>query len=246
MSISRKLFTLAIAVFSALSFVSCEEVINGPKPEEVLGSFTYNGNTYNIRSVVVYPLDNGQTEIWLSETAGYTTVDEIEASVGELVITMQTSKIGEGKQTFEQEGQFIKYDSKVNSGWCSVKCDLDQNQKMISLEFSTQKLKAVKNELEGKYNGPYSEYATQALQNQWAYNRRAKEITSVDYFEMEDGKLTHLELMPIELNFDKKVWQSGNPRFSNKHVIIERLAEMSKSYGTEITIDNRGFGIVEL
>ena len=208
MSISRKLFTLAIAVFSALSFVSCEEVINGPKPEEVLGSFTYNGNTYNIRSVVVYPLDNGQTEIWLSETAGYTTVDEIEASVGELVLTMQTSKIGDGKQTFEQEGQFIKYDSKVNSGWCSVKCDLDQNQKMISLEFSTQKLKAVKNELEGKYNGPYSEYATQALQNQWAYNRRAKEITSVDYFEMEDGQPSRVviyddKLRAIELYMDQ-------------------------------------------
>lgn len=188
MSISRKLFTLAIAVLSALSFVSCEEVESNIKPEEILGSFTYNGNTYNIRSVVVYPLDNGQTEIWMSETAGYTTVDEIEASVGELVLTMQTSKIGDGKQTFEQEGQFIKYDSKVNSGWCSVKCDLDQNQKMISLEFSSQKLKAVKNELEGKYNGPYSDYATKALENQWAYNRRAKAITSVDYFEMEDGK----------------------------------------------------------
>lgn len=68
----------------------------------------------------------------------------------------------------------------------------------------------------------------------------------IPYFEMEDGKLTHLELMPIELNFDKKIWQSGNPRFSNKHGIIERLAEMSKSYGTEISVDERGFGIVKL
>lgn len=68
----------------------------------------------------------------------------------------------------------------------------------------------------------------------------------IPYFEMEDGKLTSLELMPIELNFDKKVWQSGNPRFSDKHGIIERLAEMSAPYGTEITIDERGFGIVKL
>ena len=68
----------------------------------------------------------------------------------------------------------------------------------------------------------------------------------IPYFEMEDGKLTYLELMPIELNFDKKIWQSGNPRFSNKHGIIERLAEMSKSYGTEISVDERGFGIVKL
>lgn len=68
----------------------------------------------------------------------------------------------------------------------------------------------------------------------------------IPYFEMEDGKLTHLELMPIELNFDKKVWQSGNPRFSKDHGIIERLTEMSRAYGTEITVDERGFGVVQL
>ena len=69
----------------------------------------------------------------------------------------------------------------------------------------------------------------------------------IPYFEMEDGKLIYLELMPIELNFDKKeVWQKGNPVFSNKDGIIERLAQMSVSFGTKITIDDRGFGIVEL
>jgi hypothetical protein len=53
--------------------------------------------------------------------------------------------------------------------------------------------------------------------------------------------------MPVELNFDKpEVWQKGNPRFSRDHGIIERLSDMSKSFGTEITIDERGFGIVKL
>jgi poly-gamma-glutamate synthesis protein (capsule biosynthesis protein) len=68
----------------------------------------------------------------------------------------------------------------------------------------------------------------------------------IPYFEMEDGKLTHLELMPIELQFDAPVWRSGNPRFSADHGIIERLAEMSAPYGTKITVDDRGYGIVEL
>jgi poly-gamma-glutamate synthesis protein (capsule biosynthesis protein) len=68
----------------------------------------------------------------------------------------------------------------------------------------------------------------------------------VPYFEMEDGKLTHLELAPVELNFDKKVWQSGNPRVSTAHGIIERYAEMSRAFGTEITVDERGFGVVKL
>ncbi|MBE6606743.1 MAG: hypothetical protein E7635_06875 [Ruminococcaceae bacterium] len=69
----------------------------------------------------------------------------------------------------------------------------------------------------------------------------------IPYFEMENGGLTYLELTPIELNFEKeKVWQRGNPRFSSKHGIIERLAEMSKEYGTKINLNSNGFGIVEL
>ncbi len=65
-------------------------------------------------------------------------------------------------------------------------------------------------------------------------------------FEMEDGVLTSLELMPIELRFDEPIWRNGNPRFSQKHGIIERYAEMSAPYGTEIKINENGFGIVTL
>ena len=69
----------------------------------------------------------------------------------------------------------------------------------------------------------------------------------VPYFEMSGGELKYIELMPIELNFDKKeTWQKGNPRFSDKHGIIERLAEMSKPYGTKIRINEKGFGVVEI
>ncbi len=69
----------------------------------------------------------------------------------------------------------------------------------------------------------------------------------IPYIEMKNGELAYLELMPIELNFDKKeVWQKGNPRFSNQHGIIERISKMSASFGTKIIVDDRGFGIVEI
>lgn len=68
----------------------------------------------------------------------------------------------------------------------------------------------------------------------------------IPYYEMENGVLTKLELMPIELQFDEPVWKNGNPRFSASHGIIERLAKMSSQYGTNISIDDRGYGIVEL
>ncbi len=67
----------------------------------------------------------------------------------------------------------------------------------------------------------------------------------VPYWEMEDGKLTRLELLPIELNFDAGRSMGGWPRPKYDDGIIERLAEMSKPYGTEITIEN-GIGIVRL
>ena len=68
----------------------------------------------------------------------------------------------------------------------------------------------------------------------------------IPYFEMEDGELTHLELFPIELGFGEPRYRLGNPRFCTDHGIIERFAEMSAPYGTEITIDERGIGIVKL
>lgn len=70
--------------------------------------------------------------------------------------------------------------------------------------------------------------------------------TVIPYFEIEDGKLTYLEFMPVELNFDDPVWRRGNPRFSTNHGIIERLSLMSKPYGVNIQIDDRGFGVVKL
>lgn len=68
----------------------------------------------------------------------------------------------------------------------------------------------------------------------------------IPYFEMEDGELTKLELLPIELGFGEPRYRLGNPRVCTNCNIIERYAEMSKPYGTDITVDERGIGIVKL
>lgn len=244
MKISTKLSAIVISLAAAFAAVSCEKTPQSTiQPEEVLGSFTYEGNTYNIRSVVVYELDNNQTQIWISETAGYTTVDEIEASVGELVITIPDSKIGKGKQSFEQEGNFVKYDSKVNSGFCTLKCDLDSDNKTISFEFSSQNLKATVNAIEGSYSGPYVVYTLSELENQWAYNRQPKNITAVDYFEMEDGEPNRLviyenDTRAIELRLAKKnigvpVTIGGSSTPIETEVLFDNGEEfkISSSYG---------------
>ena len=76
-------------------------------------------------------------------------------------------------------------------------------------------------------------------------DRRMMEAV-IPYFEMEDGELTHLELMPIELGYGEPRYRLGNPKFCPDRQIIERYANMSLQYGTEITVDERGFGIVKL
>lgn len=68
----------------------------------------------------------------------------------------------------------------------------------------------------------------------------------VPYFVMEDGELTHLELLPIELGFDEPRYRTGNPRICTDRGIIERYAGMSAPYGTKITVNAEGIGIVDL
>lgn len=210
MKISTKLSAIAFSILAVLSSVSCEKP--APETEDNGNTFTYEGNTYKVRSVVLYELENNMTQIWMSETAGYTTVDEIEASVGELVLTIPTGKIGNGKQSAQETnvGNLIRYDGKRNTGFYTFTCDKDESSKTLTIEFSSQQLKSNDgNAIKGAYSGPYSEYTLAELENQWAYNRQPKAITSVDYFEMEDGEPSRLviyenEIPAIEVTLDQK------------------------------------------
>lgn len=189
MDIFHRIYAATVLATSLLALNSCKEVQteSGLEPEKVPGSFQYNGDTYDIRSVVIYKLGN-DTQIWISETAGYTTLDEIEKSVGELVITVPNAKLGGQKETFEQTGNFIRYDDKENSGYCTITCSIDEASRNISFEFSSQNLKSAPvNAISGSYNGPYSEYTEATISNQWAYERTVKDLTSATYIEMEDG-----------------------------------------------------------
>ena len=68
----------------------------------------------------------------------------------------------------------------------------------------------------------------------------------VPYFEIENDKVTKIELMPIDMGVGLEYWQMGLPRPGFNQGILERLAEMSDPYGTKITIREDGIGVVEL
>lgn len=76
------------------------------------------------------------------------------------------------------------------------------------------------------------------------YDKRMYEAI-IPYWEAENGKLTKLTLMPIELNFGSGPSLGGWPRPKYDDGILERLAEMSKPYGTKIEIRD-GLGYVEV
>lgn len=76
------------------------------------------------------------------------------------------------------------------------------------------------------------------------YDKRMYEAI-IPYWEAENGKLTKLTLMPIELNFGSGPSLGGWPRPKYDDGILERLAEMSKPYGTKIDIRD-GLGYVEV
>ena len=236
MKISAKLTAIIFAAIAAFASVSCEKSESSIKPEEILGSFTYEGKTYNIRSVVLYPLDNGQTEIWMSETAGYTTVEQIEASVGELVISMRTADIVNGNELSEnspKENLWIKYDGTINNGMHVIKCETNESSKTISLNFRSTNTD-FSNKIEGSYNGPYSDYSIPELNNQWAYNRQAQDITTADYFEMEDKNPSRL----ILYYKDGKAIELTIPKADVGPEINIQAGQANKYSSTSVTYDN--------
>ncbi len=60
----------------------------------------------------------------------------------------------------------------------------------------------------------------------------------IPYWETKDGKLTHLELLPITLSMGDNRALQGLPQISEDISFIDRLAKISLPYGTKITMQN--------
>lgn len=65
-------------------------------------------------------------------------------------------------------------------------------------------------------------------------------ISAIPCWETENGKLTKLTLLPIEMKMDGKKGEMGLPRRSSDPAIGEYLANMCRPYGTEIHQNSDG------
>ena len=90
------------------------------------------------------------------------------------------------------------------------------------------------------------------------YERRTKGHTSglctdrrifqafAPYVEIENDVVKKIDLLPLELGFDRERWRAGYPEPGFSTDVLERLREMSAPYGTVIEIDGEGYGHVRL
>ena len=88
------------------------------------------------------------------------------------------------------------------------------------------------------------------------YIRRTKDHTAglctdrrvyeaiLPYVRIENDIVKEITLMPLSLGFEEERWRTGYPEPGFGMGILERLQKMSEKYGTQITIDDAGFGHV--
>lgn len=62
---------------------------------------------------------------------------------------------------------------------------------------------------------------------------------------MEDGKITQVQLYPIELGMDEPRWKKGLPRLNGSEKTLKYLEEISAKYGTRIRIED-GVGYIDI
>lgn len=67
----------------------------------------------------------------------------------------------------------------------------------------------------------------------------------VPYWEMKDGKLVHLEILPVELGYGQKRSVNGWPKIDSDIGTLKRMKELSERYGTNIDIVE-GKGVIKL
>lgn len=62
--------------------------------------------------------------------------------------------------------------------------------------------------------------------------------TVIPCFEIEDGRLKHLEMISVELGYGMKHSKIGWPRIAQDDSILQRLINLSKPFGTKMKIEN--------
>ena len=192
---------LAAFITAAMTTInSCQKPDNGTentKPAEKTNYFTYDGYSFEINSVVQYDKGDKNIELWLSPSAGLTTINEVKSAGDYVVLNTHSSFLGNkdrfnatnSKSSFIRFGENLQF-SYGKTGTAYIEVSINGNE--ITLEFLAQKLYSKASDasaamLEGKYSGTFSVEKELPFSNQWGINRNREDLTAARYTTYEDG-----------------------------------------------------------
>lgn len=187
---------IAIFLTGALTFISgcTDPAIPQIEEEEenFSNDFTYNGNVYNIGSVVRFDQNNNTIQLWISETEGLTDIDAVEEAGDYLIVSFHKSYLGQ-RDRFTKPGSFIRFGNKVfasgDDGLGYIDTELSGND--ITVKFAVKRMhtRAEDEEIElfGSYKGSFGTYNEPKYENQIGINRNRQTLSDLHMILREDG-----------------------------------------------------------
>lgn len=117
--------------------------------------------------------------------------------------------------------------------------------------FQNDTISALPSDFYEKYGLGYEHNVADALDKRSDHGKKGLGVNPdvwesvIPVWKMSNGILKEIRLYPIELGFELTRYEKGWPILSNKMEILEKLALLSKPFGTEIHINNN-MGVIKI
>src|SRR5699024_5543972 len=95
-----------------------------------------------------------------------------------------------------------------------------------------------------KYGMDFNDNVSDALDKRSDNGKKGLDVNSkvwysiIPFWKMQNGKLTQLNLYPIELGYELPRFKRGWPVLSKNKQILENIKQLSEPFGTDIRIEN--------
>jgi len=235
----------------------------GPLPE---GVFAFGGSVSD-DGIFFKEGKGGERTSYCNERDLKRTIDTIENAkrYADYIVVMYHSHENKG-DTYTQPDYFIEQFSHacIDAGACAIFGTGTHQLKGIELYkgypifyslgnfvFQSESPRLVPADFYEKFDIPVDTPAAEAFEIRGkgrmglhTYNSNFRSL--IPYLEFDDGKLTKLEVRPIELNFESAHHLTGFPRLAtgkDAQEIFEYMCERNKDYGTEMIMENDTFKV---
>lgn len=186
----------AFALICALivSVTGCEDPapVSTTEADEMVytNSYEYGDDAFDVKSVVRFETET-TVELWLSSTEGLTSIGSVMENGNYGVISVNRTYLG-SRDLFKKAGSYagfneLRFDNGHNA---KAYIDMSFSADTVSVAFKIEKLfadgESSDKMFSGNYKGTFTDHE-QILNNQWSFNRIAKNITKGEVFINTDA-----------------------------------------------------------